>query len=151
MINQSTYVRLSVLVGREKLSAICLMQNFVHLKSLDKDLAKKWKQIILNNSFITPLEHCEWLNKLLTEIWPNNFNPKLSSRLKSIVEVKLHRLCSILFDILSRNQDFLKDWASRLPSSKFDSYFDWAFGPPSISIQGNHFKVQHTFQPPARP
>ncbi|KAL5063928.1 hypothetical protein RYX36_025665, partial [Vicia faba] len=56
--------------------------------------------------FITPLEHFEWLNKLLTEIWPNNFNPKLSSRLKSIVEVKLHRLCSILFDILSRNQDF---------------------------------------------
>ncbi|KAL5079598.1 hypothetical protein RYX36_008019 [Vicia faba] len=58
-------------------------------KLLVEDLDKKWKRIILNNSPITPLEHCEWLNKLLTEIWPNYFNPKLSSRLKAIVEARL--------------------------------------------------------------
>ncbi|CAJ2636985.1 unnamed protein product [Trifolium pratense] len=58
-------------------------------KLLVEDLDKKWKRIILNNSPITPLEHCEWLNKLLTEIWPNYFNPKLSSRLSAIVESRL--------------------------------------------------------------
>lgn len=58
-------------------------------KLLVEDLDKKWKRIILNNSPITPLEHCEWLNKLLTEIWPNYFNPKLSSRLSAIVEARL--------------------------------------------------------------
>ncbi|CAL5186561.1 unnamed protein product [Lathyrus oleraceus] len=58
-------------------------------KLLVEDLDKKWKRIILNNSPITPLEHCEWLNKLLTEIWPNYFSPKLSSRLKAIVEKRL--------------------------------------------------------------
>ncbi|GAU22711.1 hypothetical protein TSUD_138350 [Trifolium subterraneum] len=58
-------------------------------KLLVEDLDKKWKRIILNNSPITPLEHCEWLNKLLTEIWPNYFNPKLSSRLSAIVEERV--------------------------------------------------------------
>jgi len=36
---------------------------------------------------VTPLEHCEWLNKLLMEIWPNYINPKLSMRFSSMVEV----------------------------------------------------------------
>ncbi|XP_004512919.1 uncharacterized protein [Cicer arietinum] len=58
-------------------------------KLLVEDLDKKWKRIVLNVSPITPLEHCEWLNKLLTEIWPNYFNPKLSSRLSDIVEKRL--------------------------------------------------------------
>ncbi|GMP84415.1 hypothetical protein CsSME_00037955 [Camellia sinensis var. sinensis] len=34
----------------------------------------------------TPLEHCEWLNKLSMEIWPNYIHPKLSTRFSSIVE-----------------------------------------------------------------
>ncbi|KAF7819880.1 synaptotagmin-5 isoform X1 [Senna tora] len=54
-----------------------------------EDLNKKWKRIILNTSPETPLEHCEWLNKLLTEIWSNYFNPKLSIRLSDIVEKRL--------------------------------------------------------------
>lgn len=35
----------------------------------------------------TPVEHCEWLNKLLIEAWPNYIGPKLSLRFSSIVEV----------------------------------------------------------------
>lgn len=35
----------------------------------------------------TPLEHCEWLNKLLIEVWPNYISPRLSLRFSSIVEV----------------------------------------------------------------
>ncbi|KAE9600269.1 putative C2 domain-containing protein [Lupinus albus] len=58
-------------------------------KQLVEDLNKKWQRTILNTSSITPLEHCEWLNKLLTEIWPNYFNPKLSLRLSAIVEKRL--------------------------------------------------------------
>ncbi|KAI8542902.1 hypothetical protein RHMOL_Rhmol08G0175700 [Rhododendron molle] len=50
------------------------------------DLDSKWRQVILRTSPITPLEHCEWLNKLLMEIWPNYISPKLSMRFASIVE-----------------------------------------------------------------
>ncbi|KAJ4960703.1 hypothetical protein NE237_020613 [Protea cynaroides] len=53
---------------------------------LVEDLNRKWKQVIfLNTSPITPLEHCEWLNKLLMEVWSNFINPKLSVRFSSIV------------------------------------------------------------------
>ncbi|KAB2609517.1 synaptotagmin-5-like [Pyrus ussuriensis x Pyrus communis] len=59
---------------------------------LVEDLNKQWKRVILNTSPITPLEHCEWLNKLVMEIWPNYMNPKLSIRFSSIVEKRLkHR------------------------------------------------------------
>lgn len=59
---------------------------------LVEDLNKKWKRVILNTSPITPLEHCEWLNRLLIETWPNYMNPKLSIRFSSIVEKRLkHR------------------------------------------------------------
>lgn len=37
---------------------------------------------------ITPLEHCQWLNKLLSEIWLNFMNKKLSLRFSSMVEVR---------------------------------------------------------------
>ncbi|XVE58781.1 hypothetical protein DITRI_Ditri04bG0196800 [Diplodiscus trichospermus] len=57
-----------------------------------EDLNKKWKRVVLSTSPITPLEHCEWLNKLLMEIWSNFMNPKLSLRFQSIVEKRLkHR------------------------------------------------------------
>lgn len=37
----------------------------------------------------TPLEPCEWLNKLLMDIWPNFIEPKLSYKFSSIVEVRI--------------------------------------------------------------
>ncbi|KAJ4973199.1 hypothetical protein NE237_006373 [Protea cynaroides] len=56
------------------------------------DLNKKWKQVMLNTSHVTPLEHCEWLNKLLTEVWYNFINAKLSRKISSSVEKRLkHR------------------------------------------------------------
>ncbi|XVF50585.1 hypothetical protein PTKIN_Ptkin04bG0113300 [Pterospermum kingtungense] len=57
-----------------------------------EDLNKKWKRVVLSTSPITPLEHCEWLNKLLMEIWSNFMNPKLSLRFQSIVEEKVELL-----------------------------------------------------------
>ncbi|ERN03977.1 extended synaptotagmin-1 isoform X1 [Amborella trichopoda] len=53
------------------------------------DLNKKWKRHILNTLPFTPLEPCEWLNKLLMEVWPNFLDPKLSKRFSSIVEKRL--------------------------------------------------------------
>ncbi|KAL6007485.1 hypothetical protein ACLOJK_032983 [Asimina triloba] len=38
---------------------------------------------------LTPLEPCQWLNKLLMEVWPNYIEPKLSQRFRHIVEVTL--------------------------------------------------------------
>ncbi|KAL3818150.1 hypothetical protein ACJIZ3_004055 [Penstemon smallii] len=61
-------------------------------RNLVEDLNKRWMQMTLQNSPLTPLEHCEWLNKLLIEIWPNYLSPKLSLRFQSIVERRLkHR------------------------------------------------------------
>ena len=85
-------------------------------KILAEDLNKKWMQVLLETSVIslsfsllflchcvtlillflfsfcllqptTPLEQCEWLNKLLIEIWPTYMSPRLSLRFSSIVEV----------------------------------------------------------------
>lgn len=64
---------------------------------LAEDLNAKWKQVILQTSPTTPLEHCEWLNMLLTEVWPNYIGPKLSLRFASIVERRLkHRRPSLI-------------------------------------------------------
>ncbi|KAI3920777.1 hypothetical protein MKW98_005603 [Papaver atlanticum] len=61
-------------------------------KVLIDDLNKRWKQVLLYTSPITPLEQCEWLNKLLMEIWSNSINPKLANKFSSIVEKRLkHR------------------------------------------------------------
>ncbi|XP_010916384.1 uncharacterized protein [Elaeis guineensis] len=53
---------------------------------LVEDLNRRWQQLVLSTSPITPLEPCEWLNKLLMEVWPNFMEPKLSKRFSSIVE-----------------------------------------------------------------
>ncbi|XP_047306347.1 uncharacterized protein LOC124909744 [Impatiens glandulifera] len=55
-------------------------------------LERRWRQIMLLVSPVTPLEHCEWLNKLLCEVWINFINPKLSFTFSSMVEKRLkHR------------------------------------------------------------
>lgn len=57
-----------------------------------EDLNKKWKQVVLHSMPETPLEHCEWLNKLLMDIWPHYMSPKLSLKFTSVVERRLkHR------------------------------------------------------------
>ncbi|KAK8521374.1 hypothetical protein V6N13_077483 [Hibiscus sabdariffa] len=71
--------------------------NYQHRIAVE-DLNKKWQRVTLNTSPITPLEHCEWLNKLLMEIWSNYMNPKLSLRFQSIVEKRLKRHKSRLIE-----------------------------------------------------
>ncbi|KAL4573582.1 hypothetical protein LXL04_020392 [Taraxacum kok-saghyz] len=44
---------------------------------------------ILLDQPTTPLEHCEWLNKLLIEVWPSFISPRLSLKFSSIVEKRL--------------------------------------------------------------
>ncbi|XWS50736.1 hypothetical protein CRYUN_Cryun12cG0112900 [Craigia yunnanensis] len=73
--------------------------NYQHRMAVE-DLNKKWKQVILSTSPMTPLEHCEWLNKLLMEIWSNFMNPKLSLRFQSIVEERLKHRKSRLIEKL---------------------------------------------------
>ncbi|XP_016497884.1 uncharacterized protein LOC107816669 [Nicotiana tabacum] len=58
-------------------------------KILAEDLNKKWMQVLLETSPTTPLEQCEWLNKLLIEIWPTYMSPRLSLRFSSIVERRM--------------------------------------------------------------
>ncbi|KQK02519.1 extended synaptotagmin-1 [Brachypodium distachyon] len=54
-----------------------------------EDLNKRWKHLILNTAPTTPIEPCEWLNKLLIEVWPNYMEPKLSRKFQSTVERRL--------------------------------------------------------------
>lgn len=65
---------------------------------LVEDLNEKWKRVIRHTSPITPLEHCEWLNKLLMEVWPNYLHPKLSRSFSSTVERRLKHRKSRLFE-----------------------------------------------------
>ncbi|TYG91919.1 hypothetical protein ES288_A12G301600v1 [Gossypium darwinii] len=74
-------------------------RNYQHRMAVE-DLNKKWKRFALSSSAETPLEHCEWLNKLLIEIWSNYINPKLSLRFQSIVEKRLKRNKSRLIEKL---------------------------------------------------
>ncbi|KAB2001339.1 hypothetical protein ES319_D12G295400v1 [Gossypium barbadense] len=74
-------------------------RNHQHRMAVE-DLNKKWKRFALSSSPKTPLEHCEWLNKLLIEIWSNYINPKLSLRFQSIVEKRLKRNKSRLIEKL---------------------------------------------------
>ncbi|KAK7320035.1 hypothetical protein RJT34_04764 [Clitoria ternatea] len=67
----------------------CKQYGNYQCKLLEEDLQKKWNRILLNTSPVTPLEHSEWLNLLLTQIWSSYFNPKLSRRLSAIVEKRL--------------------------------------------------------------
>ncbi|BAB01103.1 unnamed protein product [Arabidopsis thaliana] len=67
---------------------------------LAEDLTKKWRQTVFNASTITPLEHCQWLNKLLSEIWLNYMNKKLSLRFSSMVEKRLRQRRSRLIKIM---------------------------------------------------
>ncbi|CAH9143924.1 unnamed protein product [Cuscuta epithymum] len=56
---------------------------------LTEELDKKWMQTLLQNSQTTPLEQCEWLNKLLLEIWANYIGKRLSLRFAYMVERRL--------------------------------------------------------------
>ncbi|PSR84718.1 Synaptotagmin like [Actinidia chinensis var. chinensis] len=90
---------------------------------LVEDLNKKWKQVILHTSPITPLEHCEWLNKLLMDIWPNYINPKLSMRFSSIVEKRLkHRRPRLIERIELQG-------------------FSLGSSPPSLGLQGTRWST----------
>lgn len=88
-----------------------------------EDLNKKWKRVVLSTSPITPLEHCEWLNKLLMEIWSNYMNPKLSLRFQSIVENRL------------------KHRKSRLIEKVELLEFSLGSSPPSLGLQGTSWST----------
>ncbi|XP_075508656.1 uncharacterized protein LOC142545378 isoform X1 [Primulina tabacum] len=65
---------------------------------LEEDLNKKWVQLTLQTSPVTPLQQCEWLNKLLNDVWSNYIHPKLSSRFSSVIERRLKHRKSRLFE-----------------------------------------------------
>ncbi|KAF8022532.1 hypothetical protein BT93_F0141 [Corymbia citriodora subsp. variegata] len=90
---------------------------------LVEDLNKKWKRVILNTSPTTPLEHCEWLNKLLMEIWPNFVSPKLSIRFASIVEKRLRHRKSKLIERVELLE------------------FSLGSSPPSLGLQGTRWST----------
>lgn len=105
-------------------------------RNIVDDLNRKWMQVTLQTSPVTPLEHCEWLNKLLMEIWLNYFNPKLSSRFASIVERRLKHHKSRLIERIELQEFSLGSrpplfglngtrWASSGDQKIMRLSFDW--------------------------
>lgn len=90
---------------------------------LAEDLNKKWKRVILKTSPTTPLEHCEWLNKLFMELWPNYVSPKLSARFKSLVEKRLRHRKSKLIERVELVE------------------FSLGSSPPSLGLQGTRWST----------
>jgi len=46
--------------------------------------------LFFSNQPSTPIEPCEWLNKMLMNVWPNFMEPKLVRRLLHSVQVVIH-------------------------------------------------------------
>ncbi|KAM6569103.1 hypothetical protein CsatB_017088 [Cannabis sativa] len=88
---------------------------------LVEDLTKKWKRIVLNTSPVTPLEHCEWLNRMVTEVWPNFISPKLSTRFHTIIEKRLKHRKSRLIERIELQE------------------FSLGSCPPSLGLQGTRW------------
>ncbi|KMZ62571.1 hypothetical protein ZOSMA_452G00060 [Zostera marina] len=55
----------------------------------EEELKQTWKQFILQLAPTTPKEPCEWLNKLLLDIWPNFLEPKISKKIALTVERRI--------------------------------------------------------------
>lgn len=55
---------------------------------LTEEMNNKRKWYIQNIQPLTPLEPCEWLNKLLINLWPNYMEPKLSHRFAAMMMKK---------------------------------------------------------------
>ncbi|KAL5726120.1 MYF24_8 [Ranunculus cassubicifolius] len=92
-------------------------QRHLLMESLDK----RWKQVILYSSPITPLEQCEWLNKFLMEVWPNFIGIKLSKRFSAVVETRLKHRTPRFFESIE--------------------LVDFSLGscPPSVGMQGTRW------------
>eukprot|EP00250_Pteridium_aquilinum_P010520 c19447_g1_i1 orf=1765-3852(+) len=54
-----------------------------------EDLNNRWKRHILYTSPKTPLEPCEWINKLMINLWPTYMEPKLSHMFSKIMMKRL--------------------------------------------------------------
>ncbi|XP_078438859.1 C2 domain-containing protein [Wolffia australiana] len=58
-------------------------------RQIIEDINHKWQQLVTSTSPTTPNEPCEWLNKLVIDIWPNFLDPKISRTISSIVAKRL--------------------------------------------------------------
>lgn len=92
---------------------------------LVEDLTAKWKRIVMNTSPITPLEHCEWLNRLVTETWLNYISPKLSQRFSSIIEKRLKHRKSRLIETIELQE------------------FSLGSCPPSLGLHGTRWSTSN--------
>ncbi|KAL6501625.1 MYF24 [Orobanche gracilis] len=110
-------------------------------RNLVEDLNKKWTQLTLQNASVTPLEHCEWMNKLLLEVWSNYINPKLSLRFAYIVESSsIMRLTTIQFLLCGKNRR-LKHRKSRLIEKIELQEFSLGSLPPLLGLQGTRWST----------
>ncbi|EEF30229.1 extended synaptotagmin-1 [Ricinus communis] len=100
------------------------VQYYIHQRQiLVEDLNRKWKRVVLSTSPITPVEHCEWLNKLLLEVWLNYIHPKLSTRFSSMVEKRLKQRKSKLIERVELQE------------------FSLGSFPPCFGLQGTHWST----------
>lgn len=99
-------------------------------------LNDRWKRHILYTAPKTPLEPCEWVNKLLTSLWPGYMEQKLSqivsfSMMKSLKKKRPHPFRSIELQefflgvsppIVGMQRTY---WSSELDELAFYMGFEW--------------------------
>ncbi|XP_021836703.1 synaptotagmin-5 isoform X2 [Spinacia oleracea] len=100
---------------------------------LAEDLNRKWKRVIVDTAPMTALEHCEWLNRLLLEVWPNYIHPKISSRFSYIVERRLKYKKPKLVVLLLQTWVF-KGCAGQLLERIMHTSLDWDTKDMSIML-----------------
>ncbi|GAB2292865.1 AT3g18370/MYF24_8 [Dionaea muscipula] len=95
-------------------------------KLLVEDLNKRWMRAIREASPTTAVEHCEWLNKLLLDIWTNYINLALSVRFSHMVEKRLKQRKPTLIEKIELQE------------------FSLGSSPPSVGLHGVHWSTSGT-------
>ncbi|CAK9876092.1 unnamed protein product [Sphagnum jensenii] len=94
-----------------------------------EDLNNRWKRHILCSQPTTPLEPCEWLNKLLMTVWPNFIEPKIVRKLLSSLQKKI------------------KEKKPKTVHSLEVQDFTFGTAPPMLGLQRTYWSMEDGSQP----
>ncbi|KAH7404885.1 hypothetical protein KP509_15G048600 [Ceratopteris richardii] len=116
-------------------------------KMLLGDLSNKWKRHMLYTSPETPLEPCEWLNKLIANLWPNYMEPRLSQIFSVAMMKQLKGRKTRPFRTIDLQEFFLgisppilamqkTFWSSKLDEQVFHMGFEWETSDMKVLLAG---------------
>eukprot|EP00250_Pteridium_aquilinum_P006892 c16719_g1_i2 orf=702-3128(-) len=93
-------------------------------KVLIEEMNNKRKWHMQNTQPLTPLEPCEWLNKLLINLWPNYMEPKLSHRFAAMMMKKIKAIKPIFIENVELQE------------------FSLGLAPPALGIECTYWRTE---------